>query len=454
MRLSVRVRPALPTWDYLLVKFDITAAHNQTKQLKRFVYDNTTSELTDGDGNPVNIDLDLSSKRWAESQVFSPDNPATKTNVIKKLKILLGLACNYSCDYCSQRFVPHAMDEGGVDDAQAFVESMDNWCTLSDDATIEFWGGEPLVYWKKLKPLAELLRVKYPQAQFSIVTNGSLLNAERNQWLDELGFSVAISHDGPGQSWRGPDPFQDDEIAWAIHDLYERLYPKNRILFSVMLHRNNYHRGEIQSWFQERFGDDVAIGEGLFVDAYDEGGLALLPSTQAEFYAIRRVLFDDIMAKRATRFMSVRHKIDDFLSAIKQARSASQVGQKCGMDRPDNIAVTLLGDVVTCQNVSPSAIAPNGQPHKIGDVSDLTSVALNTANHWQTRDECSKCPVLQLCKGGCMFLQDESWDRSCEAAFNDNIVFFCVAFSFATGYIPIHIDGPHPTRRHWVWKDK
>jgi len=65
------------------------------------------------------------------------------------------------------------------------------------------------VYWKTLKPLAERLRGFYPDVQFSVITNGSLLDAGKNEWFNGMGFSVGLSHDGPGQSTRGPDPLSD-----------------------------------------------------------------------------------------------------------------------------------------------------------------------------------------------------------------------------------------------------
>jgi uncharacterized protein len=42
--------------------------------------------------------------------------------------------------------------------------------------------------------------------KLSVITNGSILSDEIIDWLMMLDFAVAISHDGPGQSVRGPDP--------------------------------------------------------------------------------------------------------------------------------------------------------------------------------------------------------------------------------------------------------
>jgi uncharacterized protein len=109
------------------------------------------------------------------------------------------------------------------------------------------------------------------------------------------------------------------------------------------------------------------------------------------------------------------------------------------MDREDTIAVDLQGNVLTCQNVTSVTKAPNGKSHKIGHVNQFDNIKLNTSTHWKFREECSKCPVLQVCKGSCMFLEGEYFKLSCDAAYSDHIPFFAVAFEAVTGSIPYKI---------------
>ncbi|NDE55037.1 MAG: hypothetical protein EB069_10820, partial [Actinobacteria bacterium] len=74
---------------------------------QELLYDNQTSRLTwvgDAGEQPV---LEVTPKQFSEAQVVSANNPGRK-GLIKTLKISLGLSCNYACNYCSQRFVPHA----------------------------------------------------------------------------------------------------------------------------------------------------------------------------------------------------------------------------------------------------------------------------------------------------------------------------------------------------------
>lgn len=406
------------------------------------VYDNQTSALTREDGSPV---IPLEQPRdWKDAVVVSEEQPGRK-GLVRVLKVSLGLSCNYECSYCSQRFVPHA-DSSNPEDVDAFVAQLTD-ALIDPPERIEFWGGEPLVYWKTLKPLAERLRALYPDAAFNMVTNGSLLDAAKNEWLDRMGFGIGLSHDGPGYHARGTDPLNDPDKRAAIMDLWNRLGPKGRMSVNAMMHADNQSRAHVQAWLQKHFGMDVPIGEGSFIDPYDEGGMASTFKTPQDHIRYRAMAFKELRLGLASRFHIARDKIVDFVNSVKNQRPASALGQKCGMDRQDNIAVDLHGNVITCQNVSAAATAPNGQQHKLGHISNLQAVKLRTSTHWSKRANCPSCPVLQLCKGSCMFLEGPLWEAGCDAAYSDNVPFFAAAIEFMTGCVPYYIEGARADRQ-------
>jgi uncharacterized protein len=99
----------------------------------------------------------------------SPSNPARKSRDIRVLKIQMGLKCNYACTYCNQASQPHEI-QGDMGDVQSFLHRLPTWFDggKSGDGSgvrIEFWGGEPLVYWKTFRVLAGALRSAYPKAR-------------------------------------------------------------------------------------------------------------------------------------------------------------------------------------------------------------------------------------------------------------------------------------------------
>ena len=442
-----------------MAKFVIHAVRMEGAELVKLHYDSEISSLTWDNGLSV---VPVKPKKYEDAFVVSEDNPAGKHDVTT-LKIALGLACNYSCSYCNQR---HTGDIGVNPDWEKFVANLPSWFDINrENVIVEFWGGEPLVYIKTLKPLAETLRRMMPKAKFSMITNGSLLNPETNEWLDRMGFFVSVSHDGPGQATRGPDPLENEKSNAGIRDLYARLHPKKRMSLNSMVHKENASRKDIVEFFQGRFGRDVRIGEGGVIDIHDNyaatlspvapsapklvqiGGTGSIASVSSKQY-IRQSFLELAPMYRS---LNINRRVTAFMNTIFNARPSSAVGQRCGMDKPDRIAVDLQGNVVTCQNVQASSMAPNGNPHLIGHVSELDKVKLNTGTHWSKRTECKNCPVLQMCQGACMMLEGEFWEHTCNAAYADNLPFFVMAIKFLTGCIPIYIEGPQRNDRHEIF---
>lgn len=432
-----------------MAKFIITVKHPEKDELKKVIYDSSVNSLSWEDGVKI---VEVAKQ---QEEVKTPAKIEHGKKDLKTVKIQLGLSCNFECDYCNQRFVPHA-DSTNPDDVLPFVNNMSSWFEggrdgLGSGTKIEFWGGEPLVYWKTLKPLAEALREKYPNAMFGIITNGSLLDSEKNDWLEKLGFGVSVSHDGPGQFVRGPDPLTDVQSKEGVIDLYKRLAPKGRMSLNSMINSKNISRASIEEYFvkfvSEEIGQEylqyLVIGEGSFVDAYDDGGLANSLLDEEEDIKFRNTALSEVRSGKVRKFEIIETKYKDFIASLIGGTRIESVPQKCGMDKSNQMAVDLNGNVLTCQNVSSVSKNPAGISHHIGHVSDLSAVKLDTSTHWSDRKECPNCPVIHICKGACMFLTGELWEASCNNAFSDNILILTLAIEELTGgWVPGYIDGP------------
>lgn len=424
-----------------------------------FIYDNETNTLSTEQGfvfeDPRLMD---DFKNFPASIPFSKEQPLKKVRTPRILKIQLGLSCNYSCSYCSQRFVPRA-DETSKKDVELFMKRLENLeFSEANGLRIEFWGGEPLVYIKTIMPLVAALKKKFAswerKPHYSMITNGSLLTDELCDWLFDNQFGVAISHDGPGQHLRGPDPFEDPELKAVVLRFYRRMKPLGRMSFNSMLNAKNISRKEITDWFVAFTGDpNVVLGEGSLIDAYDDDGLENSLTTKDEHFTFRRTAFNDIFGTGgAIGFHGVKEKIDDFTRSVLAHKSADAVGQKCGMDDEYVLAVDLRGNVISCQNVSAVATAMNGMPHLAGNIMNMDAVQVRTSTHWRNRPNCSGCPVLHLCQGSCMYLEGEYWWKSCKNSFSDNVVLFALSIEKITGYIPTYIEADHlPPERQDIW---
>ena len=443
------------------MKFEINAGRPGTPDNKIFYYDNESNTISDESGFIWEYPTPATYES-PETKPFDKLNPLKKSKDITTIKIQLGLSCNYSCEYCSQRFVERP-PETSKKDIESFMAKLDVLNFKEEDGLrIEFWGGEPLVYWKTLKPLAEAFQERFAhwekKVSFMMVTNGTLLTREICSWLYYMNFSIGISHDGPGQHVRGPDPFEDPVKKEIILEFYKVMKPQGRISFNSMMNNKNISRKDIYDWFVNLTGDPtVGIGEGGFIDAYDDAAIGNSLITKADHFEYRRTAFNDILSTEGgINFYLTFQKIDDFTKSVLSHRESKYIGQKCGMDDERTLALDLKGNIVTCQNVSIMETSKNGESHLGGTLDDYDNVELKSVTHWKSRKNkinCKDCPVLHLCRGSCMYLDGEHWDVTCANAYSDNVALFALSFEKITqGFIPITIKGEGlPKDREDIW---
>ena len=401
---------------------------NEIEQ-KVFFYDNQNSELLDEDSLPVDV-IPISYDYFSKRPYIST---STKTN-IQTLKIQLGLNCNYECSYCSQRFSTRTHDKV---DITKFLDMIDK-ADINTPKRIEFWGGEPLLYFDIVKKLTPELRNRFPEVQFMIINNGSLLTLDINNWLIDNDFAVAVSHDGPGQYLRGGDPLTNPTQKEIILSLYRALKEKGKFSFNCMISDKNPDRQAVQDYFINLTGDeDVNIGEGSYIKP-SEGNLP--ESTEEEVFRNRRRDIEYIMGNFKKNFNIISLRMSDFINSLSFNRQAKSLGGTCNCESSDILTTTLDGKILTCQNVSACDLAPNGKPHHIGNLTNLDDVVVNTTTTLRDRTDCQVCPLLQVCKGNCNIIPVNILEFACSASFNDNIPFFAAGIQAVTGYMPIFIE--------------
>jgi uncharacterized protein len=358
------------------------------------------------------------------------DKPLGKSRAPRILKIQLGLSCNYACSYCSQAFQIADATVSKLADVEHFLIQLDGWIADAPEK-IELWGGEPFLYWAKIKQLIPALAERFPKAAFSIITNGSLLDREKLDFIAAHDIAITISHDGPGQQLRGPDPLDDPEKRrWIEALLAER---PDWTGFNAVLTREYHDLRALKAWFAERVGPDIFVGLEGVVNVYDaataNGTGRFEP---AELNSLTWSIFEALVED--PNAFSLGERINEFYAPIQRRRPIEALGQKCGMDSPNAIAVDLRGNVMTCQNTG-----ANGA-HKIGHVADFDAIALDTATHFAFRPECMSCPVVQLCKGSCMFLEGEFFKQSCANEFAFNMGILMAAVWHLTGMVVVRVE--------------
>lgn len=373
-------------------------------------YDPRNSEFVNLDGTAV-IQAPQATRPngWEPAHQIAPHSQGVKSTSPTTLKIQLGLACNYACTYCNQSSQIDTMAASRTADAYAFLADLDQWLTQAP-TLIELWGGEPLLYFAKLQILVPELDRRFPDAELSIVTNGSLLTEEILQFLIQYDIRVTMSHDGPGQGLRGEDPFADPRLADLIGRLWRDRKPRNRMTFSSVITPGNSDPHEIRRWFVNQLEDEEVLVtfEGV-VAVHDDRTLAGPGRwTPSEYASLRESVAHSFETGEALKIPALWERARDFVQSVVDQRPATSLGQRCGMDREDQLAVDLHSNVLTCHNTGAQG------KHGLGSALRMAEVQLDTATHWSHRESCSHCPVLQMCRGSCMYLEGDQFAQSCE----------------------------------------
>lgn len=400
-------------------------------------YDPHTSELLYPDGTPV-FEYEAPATPHGSVHRISPDDPGRKSRSPDVLKIQLGLGCNYGCSYCSQASQVGEATLSKTADVQSFLRDLDVWLERPP-SRVEFWGGEPLLYFAKLRALVPELDRRFPDSGFSMISNGSLLNEEIAEFILDWDIEIAISHDGPGQHVRGSDPFDNPECLHWIRHLWNALGPRHRMAFNAVLTPRNCDPVAIRQWFVDRIGDpEVTVSLEGVVSTYDaktRNGIGAW--TEEQYAQMHRDIVAAFASGEAFQIPALRDKAIDFMESLATRRPSSALGQKCGMDREDQLAVDLQSNVLTCQNVGAKGL------HRIGSALAMNDVALTTSMHWSNRRSCRTCPVLQLCRGACMYLDGDDFSQSCENEFALNSAILVGVLEHAA---PLHIEPISRTR--------
>ena len=115
--------------------------------------------------------------------------------------LVLTERCNHGCQYCHSSVV--SMNRTDTDMTASTAENAVDFAlqTTSPWLTIEFQGGEPTANWTVLQHTVEYARQQNKQQgkelSFSLVTNFSLMDEEKMNWLLDNRIQVCTSLDGP-----------------------------------------------------------------------------------------------------------------------------------------------------------------------------------------------------------------------------------------------------------------
>jgi uncharacterized protein len=375
----------------------------------------------------------------------------TKSRNVASLRIQMGMRCNYQCQYCKQ--ATHSQYDAKTDiaDAERFIENFASICTTDrlEPINIQLWGGEPLLYWPVMTRLGEFFRKEFKNARITVLSNGSLLNREKADWFLDNNIVLAVSHDGPGQlDYRSGDPLAEGSESLESMRYYAGK-AREPLYFNAVITKDRYDLVGIVNYIKEKIGKNTRVGfEGIVLVEDEQQFDETTMFSDDDYLLLRREISRQLVAGQLNEIGIFRSKINALMSAIIAGgfNIPEDSQQKCSMDSPYNLSVDLKGNILACHST----------PKPIGHVDDFEKASLAAINfiHWHKREECLNCPVLVLCRGGCLAQDASAFYHSCNNEFHYNLIFFEAVFQLFFGETIIAMDGVvRPTKQDFVIRE-
>ena len=124
------------------------------------------------------------------------------TGRIQIMYLILSSSCNLACKYC---FIENSCFNNkkeimmSEDTAKRSIEKYAAYLTEHnmEEGLVILYGGEPLVNWKVIQEILPFAKKLCSKIKFSMVTNATLLDIEKIQFLSKYNVEIGISIDGP-----------------------------------------------------------------------------------------------------------------------------------------------------------------------------------------------------------------------------------------------------------------
>lgn len=371
-------------------------------------------------------------KAWrAEVQEHQPD--------VVAMRIFTGHECNMRCAYCYQEEERESSKPVRPVDihklCDGIVYAYRQRRTADDEGmALSFIGGEPLLYWERIREVILDLEVRIPNFRADIVTNGTLFTGEIAKFCLEHNVVIALSHDGPGQHLRGRDPLEvGTESARALRWFVRKAADK--FCVSCTLTHGNLSAKAVRKWLQKRLNvDHIVIADAPACRGQKAGVLDLYSLRDSDMNAFFMGILDICMTEPSFYYRSYQRMMLGFLRVVCDHLPYPERGP-CLARFKDAYAVNWEGTMLRCHGQTPDSKFHCGAENRVGDLLEWYDKSMSLA---ETRAEmargavpatlevpaCKACPMLPACHGACPMLDDEAWSNHCQARYTQALAVF------------------------------
>jgi len=310
--------------------------------------------------------------------------------------VVLGMECNFSCRYCfeGKQKGRKSMSEATADQLINFIK--ERFRPGKKKLLLQFYGGETLLYTKKILYLAKRLKpfVESRDAVFAmdIVSNGSLLSEKMVDALTLWGLDgVKVTLDGPPEIHNLNRPFKSGEKSFdVIVENLKKVCTKTKIRLGGNYTSDNYRQFATVL--------DLLAAEGIGSARVEQVNFNIVMQTRDSIigngYRGGCTTVNEPWLRDAVLYI---HQ-----EVSRRGYTVPEIfPQPCAVEIDDAYTVHYDGSLYKCVTWVGS------EQYKIGDIwqgVDDTYRLTHHVGHWQKEEACRACVYLPICFGGCRFM--------------------------------------------------
>lgn len=324
-----------------------------------------------------------------------------------------GAICNLDCKYCfflsKEKLYPGSRFRMSDETLESYIRQYVE-AQQVPEVNIAWQGGEPTMmgvdFFRKSVEFAEKYKKPHQSLQYSMQTNGTLLDDEWGEFLKEHNFLIGLSVDGPRElhdAYRvnkaGKGSFEQVMRGWQV-------LQKHGVDFNILctVHAANAdHPLEVYHFFrdelQTQFIQFIAIVERDNDTGFQEGSHVTDRSVKAEQYGNFLIRIFDEWVRRDVGRVYVQI-FDVALGAWMGAPPSLCIfSPTCG----NAMAIEHTGDLYACDHY----VDPD---YFLGNIQDKPMIELVASDQQRKFGQdkfdtlpryCRECDVRFVCHGGC-----------------------------------------------------
>ena len=360
------------------------------------------NEISDADKDEINEELDELEKTGS---LNSPKKvyPLPCTGEIKAMCLHICHDCNLRCPYCFAKDGTYntPKDYMTFEVGKAAIDFLIEKSGKRQNLEVDFFGGEPLMNMNVVKQIVEYAKAETAKAgkniNFTMTTNGVLLNEENRKWLNDNMTNVVISIDGR-------EEVHDKLRVTPNGKGCQSIIMKNALEFRKIRGDKSYYiRGTYTKnnldfckdvlYLNDKGFDQISVEPVVLPESDD---LAIkpcdMPAVMKEYDKLAR---EYVKRRKGDKWFNFFH----FMIDLQHGPCVFKRLRGCGAGN-EYVAVTPIGDIYPCHQFA------GDEKYKMGSVLtkefDADAQKTYAKSTVYTKDGCDDCVAKYYCSGGCM----------------------------------------------------